>query len=292
MQCEEIEVRRTHHVTEGDKIQIFIDGRENELVKGLANDKSQGEEVFIRDYLMPIEIAKFFFFDAEKIVTLAEVNTVEQRRKLSTAYSEILGIKKYEDLLINLEDILTKLRQSEAGPSEQKKLNLLRADIQNFGIEIKTKEDKKDEFRGKRDEKRVEVNKLQEKLIQAGNVISSKELGELKVDEADLEATISTLQNDLRDHYELIPFAIAGGKLLDVVQQLEAESAYKTTQFKQEEIQEASNRVLTDLLAAQRSFRKIIDNDVHEFYTNTFRQLIRRHFFTDAPELPTDVTQP
>ena len=289
MQCEEIEVRRTHHVTEGDKIEIFIDGRADELVvKDLSSDKSPGEEVFIREYLMPIEIAKFFFFDAEKIVTLAEVNTVEQRRKLSIAYSEILGIKKYEDLLTNLEEILTKLRQSEAGPNEQKKLNSLRADIENFSIEIKSKEAKKGDFRSNRDEKRVEVNKLQEKLIQAGNVISSRELADLKSDEADLEATILTLQNDLRDHYELIPFAIAGGRLLEVVKQLEAESAYKTTQFKQEEVQEASNRVLTDLLVAQRSFKKVIDNDVHEFYTTAFKQLIRRHFFTDTPDLPTN----
>lgn len=288
MQCNEIEVRRTHHISEGDKIQIFIDGLENELIKSLATDKGAGEEVFIRDYLMPIEIAKFFFFDAEKIVTLAEVNTVAQRRKLSTAYSEILGIKKYEDLRVNMVDILTKLRESEAGPEEQKKLNTLRADIQNFGIEIKTRENRKNDLRDKRDEKRSDVNKLQEKLIQAGNVISSKELSDLKEDETNLEETITTLQNDLREHYELIPFAIAGGGLLEVIKQLNGESAYKSAQFKHEEVQEASNRVLTDLLAAQRSFKKVIDNDVHEFYTNTFKQLIRRHFFTDTPELTPD----
>lgn len=288
MQCNEIEVRRTHHATEGDKIQIFIDGIENELIKSLANDKGSGEEVFIRDYLMPIEIAKFFFFDAEKIVTLAEVNTVEQRRKLSIAYSEILGIKKYEDLKTNLIELLTKLRQSEAGPGEQKKLNSLRASIQNLDIEISLKDSVKNDLRDRRDEKRSEVNKLQEKLIQAGNVISSKELADLKDEEGDLQNTISMLQNDLKEHYELIPFAIAGGDLLQVVKQLDAESSYKIAQFKQEEIQEASNKVLTDLLAAQRSFKKVIDNDVHEFYTNAFKKLIRQHFFTDTPELATD----
>ena len=288
MQCNEIEVRRTHHITEGDKIQIFIDGLENELIKSLSSEKGSGEEIFIRDYLMPIEIAKFFFFDAEKIVTLAEVNTVEQRRKLSTAYSEILGIKKYEDLRTNLEEVLTKLRQSEAGPKEQKRLNTLRADIENLTIEIQSKEGVKNDLRDARDEKRAEANKLQEKLIQAGNVISSKELAELKSEKKDLEDTISLLQNDLRDHYELIPFAIAGGGLLEVIKQLNDEASYKTNQFKHEEIQEASNRVLTDLLAAQRSFRKVIDNEVHEFYTNTFRKLIRQHFFTDTPELNPD----
>ncbi|MCY7357199.1 MAG: hypothetical protein LH609_06955 [Rudanella sp.] len=105
-----------------------------------------------------------------------------------------------------------------------------------------------------------------------------------------MEQTITTLQNDLRDHYELIPFAISGGGLLEVIKQLDSEVSYKTAQFKQEEVQEASNRVLTDLLeaVAHRSFKKVIDNEVHEFYTNTFKQLIRRHFFKDTPELSTD----
>jgi DNA sulfur modification protein DndD len=31
-------------------------------------------------------------------VSLAEVNTAEQRKNLSRAYSEVLGIKKYEDI--------------------------------------------------------------------------------------------------------------------------------------------------------------------------------------------------
>ena len=43
--------------------------------------------------------------------------------------------------------------------------------------------------------------------------------------------------------------------------------------------------MLTDLLVAQRSFPKVIPNDVHEFYTTTFKKLIRKHFFTDAPEI-------
>lgn len=37
-------------------------------------------------------------------------------------------------------------------------------------------------------------------------------------------------------------------------------------------------------MRAQGTFPKSIPNDIHEFYTATFKQLIRRHFFTDVPE--------
>ena len=96
---------------------------------------------------MPIEIAKFFFFDAEKIVTLAETNTAEQRSKLSRAYSEILGIKKYHDIRENWKEIRTELNQNTASVSEQKSLNTLRTDIENIELEIIDKERAKADFR-------------------------------------------------------------------------------------------------------------------------------------------------
>jgi len=43
-------------------------------------------------------ILKFFFFDAEKIVSFAQVNTPQQRAELSQAYSQVLGIQKYAEL--------------------------------------------------------------------------------------------------------------------------------------------------------------------------------------------------
>lgn len=283
--CKEIKIKRTHHRRSGDTIKIYIDDLENELVKGLGTEKFSGEEIFIREYIMPIEIAKFFFFDAEKIVTLAETNTAEQRSKLSKAYSEILGIKKYHDIRENWKEIRTELNQATASVNEQKALNTLRTDIENIDLEIIDKERQKADFRDSRDEKRLEASNLQEKLIRAGHSISTNELERLKVDESELEATLDLLQEDVKNHYELVPFAIAGGKLLQVMQQLGAEANYRNAQFKQDEIKEASNQVLTDLLSAQRSFPKVIDNDVHEFYTSTFRQLIRKHFFTDAPDM-------
>lgn len=95
--CNEIKITRIYDIitSSSDKVEVLIDGYQNELIQDLTTDgKQDGEEIFIRDFILPIEIAKFFFFDAEKIVSLAEINSPEQRRLLSKAYTEVLGIKK------------------------------------------------------------------------------------------------------------------------------------------------------------------------------------------------------
>ena len=91
--CKKVSVTRTFDAfRETETVEILIDGMVNELSKDI------GSEIFINDFILSKDIAKFFFFDSEKIVALAEMKSLEDKRKLSTAYSEVLGVKKYEDL--------------------------------------------------------------------------------------------------------------------------------------------------------------------------------------------------
>ena len=109
---------------------------------------------------MPIEIAKFFFFDAEKIVSLAEVNSTQQRQQLSKAYSEVLGIQKYEDLKASLEEKQDDYRRRSAKPEEKKELNQLQTDITNTQITMSDINSQIDDIKEKRNtlEKEAERN--------------------------------------------------------------------------------------------------------------------------------------
>ena len=130
--CNEVRITRIYNTvsSSSDRVEVLIDGYTNELIEDLSKENQQGEEIFIRDFILPIEIAKFFFFDAEKIVSLAEVNSNNQRRQLSKAYSEVLGIQKYEDLKSNLEEKQDEYRRKSATPDEKKELNDLHANIE------------------------------------------------------------------------------------------------------------------------------------------------------------------
>lgn len=282
--CKEIVVKRSYNAKTSvvDEVEVLIDGYPSELAKEV------GHEIFIREFIMPIEIAKFFFFDAEKIVSLAEVNTAEQRKNLSRAYSEVLGIKKYEDLKKELESLQLKLRQESASAKEKEELRRLESEVEICEIKIEENYKKISELREKRNEKNKESRDIQEKLIKAGSLITVEELQKLREQEEELTKRLNQLQNELKDSFDIIPFAIAGETFLDVSRQLENEAKYKAIQFKNENINDVTNKILTDLLNLPKPSNLAIDHQVHDFYANAFKTLIRKHFFSDTEALPED----
>lgn len=282
--CREIKITRTYNTETGanESIEILIDGHVNELTKEV------GEEIFIRDFILPKEIAKFFFFDAEKIVSLAEVNSPDQRRKLSEAYTEVLGIKKFEDLKRELEELQIRLRQASATPKEKSQFNQLEADIKNATENIESNDDQIKELKEKQDGLRFDSNKLQEKLIRAGSSITVEELTVLKKDEEALSKKLTDLQEELKDSYDIIPFAIAGERFMEVSKQLENETNHKIALFKNENVEGVTDNILTDLSEELKSFKGVVDFKIQDYYNSSVRKLIKKHFFSDIPELPKD----
>jgi DNA sulfur modification protein DndD len=282
--CKEIVVKRSYNAktSVAEEVEVLIDGYPSELAKEV------GQEIFIREFIMPIEIAKFFFFDAEKIVNLAEVNTAEQRKNLSRAYSEVLGIKKYEDIKNELENLQLKLRQDSASASEKGQLKQLEAEVETCEIKIEENHKKIGELREKRNEKNKDSRDIQEKLIKAGSLITVEELQRIRNQEDELTKRQNDLQNELRDSYDIIPFAIAGERFLDVSRQLENEANHKAAQFKNENVNDVTNKILTELLNIPKPEKFAIDHQVHDFYANAFKSLIRKHFFSDTEALPED----
>lgn len=288
--CNEVKIRRSYDIktSTSDKVEVLIDGFQNELIQDLTTEgKQDGEEIFIRDFILPIEIAKFFFFDAEKIVSLAEINSPEQRRLLSKAYTEVLGIKKYEDLKDQLETIQDDYRKKSAKPQERAEFNQIETDIKNKQIAIEDVETQIQKLNQEKIEKQSESNEIQIKLIQEGNMMTLEQLNELKSEEAILNEKINSLQNDLKDLFDLIPFGLAGETLLEVSNQLESEKNYKENKFKQENVGEKTNRILDDLEEEKKKFNGVIGTEIRNFYESQIKNLIKKYFFSDVPDLPT-----
>jgi len=289
--CNEIKITRTYDIvtSASDKVEVLVDGFQNELIQDLTTDgKQDGEEIFIRDFILPIEIAKFFFFDAEKIVSLAEINSPEQRRLLSRAYTEVLGIKKYEDLKDQLESIQDEYRKKSAKPQEKSELSQIIADIDKTQIEIEEIEKSIQKINDEKLEKVNASNDIQRKLIQEGNQMTLEQLNKLKEEESGLNNKLSLLQDDLKELFDLIPFGLAGETLMEVSNQLANEKNYRTNKFIQEDVGEKTNKILDDIEQEKKSFPTAIPTEIRNFYENQIKNLVRKHFFADAPELPSN----
>ncbi|MBM6500919.1 DNA sulfur modification protein DndD [Flavobacterium macrobrachii] len=289
--CNEIKITRTYDIvtSASDKVEVLIDGFQNELIQDLTTDgKQDGEEIFIRDFILPIEIAKFFFFDAEKIVSLAEINSPEQRRLLSKAYTEVLGIKKYEDLKEQLENIQDEYRKKFAKPQERTEFNQIIADIDNRQINIDEVELQIQQLNQEKIEKQSNSNEIQMKLIQEGNMMTLEQLNELKEFENTLNGKIGDLQNDLKELFDLIPFGLAGETLMDISTQLDVEKSYRESKYKQEDVGDKTNKILNDIEAQKRNFSGVIPTDIRDFYENQIKFLVKKYFYSDLPELETN----
>lgn len=284
--CKEIKIIRSFNkLTSGtDKVEILIDGNPNELTKDV------GPEIFIRDFLLPKEIAKFFFFDAEKIVSLAEVSTLDQQKKLSKAYSEVLGIKKYEDLKDELEELRYSLRKDSANFKDRQELIKIEADIKLAKNKIEENKKLILEISDKIDSANQELNIVQEKLIRAGSFITVEELTGLKDREAQLISLSEQLAENLKESFDLVPFAIGGRLLSEVHNQLDYESKIKSSKFQSETIVSKTEDVINDLTSATpQNGDLIIPFKVREFYAENLRKIIKKHFFPEFDVVSEDV---
>ncbi len=287
----EIKITRSYDTITGtsDEIEVLIDRYTNELIVDLGNSKQKGEEIFIRDFLLPLEIAKFFFFDAEKIVSLAEINSLSQRQQLSQAYSEVLGIKKYEDLKLHLERLQDDYRRESANPKEKEEFNNLIAAIKNCEIKIDELEQQKDNLQQERTEKRHESSLIQEKLIREGNQMTLEQLNQLKFKEDELKVRLNSLQDELKDIFDLVPFGLAGELIFEISNQLESESIHRKNKFLHEDVEKKIKKILENL-EEEKSKSSIVfhDIEIRDFYEKQIRLLIKKHFYSDIDELPSD----
>lgn len=276
--CTEITIIRSYDsaTSTDDELQILIDGRESDLF----SDR-QEEEFFIRDYILPIEIAKFFFFDAEKIVSFAEINTPEQRRELSKAYSQVLGIQKYDTLKKELERLQDEYRKEAAKPEDKKNFIDITAEIEKAENEIENIEQQIKDAKEKQIQLRYDFTQLHEKLIREGDLMSIERLHELE-NERDAQRTkLDEAQEGLKDLYNYIPFGLAGNIVSDVAEQLKQEKAFKLNKLQLEGVEEKTDTIINELDQARTNYQGLIDIKVRDFYEKEVKRLILKHFYSE-----------
>ena len=276
--CTEITIIRSYDsaTNTNDELKILIDGKDNDLF----SDKNE-EEMFIRDYILPIEIAKFFFFDAEKIVSFAQINTPEQRAELSKAYSQVLGIQKYDELKKELEKLQDEYRRESAQPKDKKEFNELLASIATDEDSIADIDSKITEFHEDLTLLKYELNELQEKLIREGDLMSLDKLKELKAQQEKCQSDVNESQEGLKDLYSYIPFGLAGNDISTLITQLKEEKAYRQNKLQLEGVEEKTDDILNDLDRARNNFNGHIDVKIRSFYEDEIRKLILKHFYSD-----------
>lgn len=221
--CTTLTVCRSYDmVLEKETVDILIDGVKNELTREI------GSEVFINDFILNKDIAQFFFFDSEQIVSLAETNTPTERRRLCSAYNEVLGVRKYEDLKKNLENIRLRFRKKSSDIEHRERLlslitkrDGLYGKIDQVKKELESAEAALAELRNKDGE-------LQMRMVREGNNTTREEINRLESVIKVTKQKDEEYKGQLKRFLEYAPLAIAGNLLGQAKQQVERDFKLKS----------------------------------------------------------------
>jgi len=215
LSCNDVVIKRVYNTrNQKDELEILIDGKTNELTKTI------GQEIFINDFILPKEIAKFFFFDAEKITALAEVKNIEEKLYFSKAYNEVLGIKKYTDLKQNLENLHLRVTKKSASKGDLKKIEDLQIKAKECEEMLLLNKDQLVQNEQGLAIKKTDLADVHERLIRTGSAMTADELQEYKKIIANLNDAIAKNKSDFSELLELAPFAILAKKMDQVRKQL------------------------------------------------------------------------
>lgn len=214
--CTSIKISRFYDIIQDkESVEILIDGVRNELANEI------GPDVFINDFILNKDIARFFFFDSEQIVALAETGSVNDRRKLCSAYNEVLGVRKYEDLKRNLENVRLRFRRKSSDTEGKEKLQKLldRQEALNNNM---------DENKEKASCLETEIKRLREQdaeyqlqLMREGQSTTISEISRLEALITILKAKDEDYKKKLKVFMDYAPIAIVGKLFNETKAQLE-----------------------------------------------------------------------
>lgn len=214
--CTSIRIVRSYdYLFETESVDIFIDGVRNELTNEI------GPDVFINDFILNKDIARFFFFDSEQIVSLAETNTTIERRRLGSAYNEVLGVRKYEDLKKNLENMRLRFRKKSSDAMKRNRLMALLNEKKQLQQTISENDSLSDKIETELQDLRKKNEELQLRLLREGNGATIQEIKKIEDVIFLTKKKDEEYKKQLKQFIDYAPFAIAGTLFKDTKEELE-----------------------------------------------------------------------
>jgi len=223
---ESVVITRTFNVTSMNEVLSVLEPDSNMEIFDDEADKIN----FINDYIIPIDAAKFVFFDAEKISEIANLSIKEEGSFINDALGKILGLDTYDTLIEDIEFYINALKKEGATKNLQEQIVDKEKAIELSNIDIEKLEEENAE-------KLKEIDDLKKAIRQYDNLISQHSKQENST--FDRESILSEIEKlrtkelELSERFnelsEIIPLAILTGKLEEVSEHLEIQE--KNTLF-------------------------------------------------------------
>ncbi len=221
-------ISRTFNIDNGEEKISITDPISNIELFDNDDDKIN----FINDYIIPIEAAKFVFFDAEKISDIANLSIAEEGKFINDALGKILGLDVYDTLIDDLKNYINNLKKNGATRNLQEQIINSEKGVEITKLEIEKLEERNGELQRKIDGFKKDIRNYDDLISQnskQGNLTSDRTKITRKIDE--LKDKETELSNRFNKFSEIIPLAILIGNLEEVKEHLEVQNENEISQL-------------------------------------------------------------
>jgi DNA sulfur modification protein DndD len=230
---------------------------------------------FINDYIIPIDAAKFVFFDAEKIAEIANLSIKDEGNFINDALGKILGLDTYETLIDDIETYINNLKKEGATKNLQEQIadkeNAIR--LSQIAIE-KLEEENADRLK--------KIDELKKTIREYDNLISSQsKQGNSKFNRDSILSEITVLkekETELTEKFnelsEILPLTILSGKLEEVNEHIEKQESNLVAQ-----------KITSDNFEKIESFIEQLFNKPPEPENSTFSLKDKMFYYNKAQNL-------
>jgi len=255
--------------TVAETFEILMDGEPN----GLLSDYSDKAN-FVNDYLIPIDIAKFVFFDAEKIADIAQLGAKAQATLMDEAFGQVLGLNTYENLIGDLKTYEDKLKK-EAAPDEiSLQINTFESVKKQNEITIGKNEKRLDEISEEIESLKTDISEYTNQLVRRGDSSVRIDMNELRKKEEKLNEKLDEVGAKFNEVADLIPFAIMANKLEEVKDHIQKEESIKLSEIERKGLSEKTKEFAESLFNRPPLPENDIDLEQKLFYYNKAKKIL------------------
>ena len=233
---------------------------------------------FINDFIIPIDAAKFVFFDGEKISEVANLSIKDEGSFINDALNKVLGLDIYEQLTLDLNKYIQSLKKHSLTGKSENQVNDIDRSIDNKLENIDALEDENTNLNN-------EIELKEHKIVEYEKIINESAPQEYKVNKDELIAeklkiqdNISNLENEFHALGEVIPLVMLSGKLHQVQEHLK----------KQQDNETAENNVLVNFEKIEK-FIEFLFNEPPQPENSTLSFKDKIFFYEKAKELGGDI---
>lgn len=233
---------------------------------------------FINDFVIPIDAAKFVFFDGEKISEVANLSIKDEGSFINDALNKVLGLDIYEQLSLDLSKYIQSLKKHSLTGRSENQVNDIDKSIDNKTESIEELEDENTSLNN-------EIELKEQKIAQYENIINASAPQEYNINKEELigerskiQDKISTLESEFNALGEVIPLVMLSGKLHQVNEHLK----------NQKNNENAENNALVNLEKVDQ-FIELLFNEPPQPESSTLSFKDKVFFYEKAKDLGEDI---